>query len=262
MNSYLDEFGLSNDLTINQVIGYLLYQRNYNSDKYLSDLGHQLYEGEYIQKPGSKDLDLDEALALKYHLNLSRADMNFLKWFSSDYLNIPNQQYIKNHTDDLIPLLTSCRKNKSIYVQDRQQLVQLMIQRLIDAFHSKGINVPSYLSYREKTGHDGAGSMPIYRSTENLMSDPNIFCKMFVALALKDEKSGKVLWQNESPNSAFYARPLLLVAEKENQELLLFVNKTYEHQEKSLEQNGLRFQYKNNTYKVEIKIEGYENSNS
>ena len=58
--------------------------------------------------------------------------MNFLKWFSSDYLNIPNQQYIKNHTDDLIPLLTSCRKDKGIYVQDRRQPVQLTIQRLID----------------------------------------------------------------------------------------------------------------------------------
>ena len=53
--------------------------------------------------------------------------MNFLKWFSSDYLNIPNQQYIKNHTDDLIPLLTSCRKDKGIYVQDRRQSVQLTI---------------------------------------------------------------------------------------------------------------------------------------
>ncbi|CAF4323870.1 unnamed protein product, partial [Rotaria sordida] len=54
------------------------------------------------------------------------------------------------------------------------------------------------------------------------MSDPNIFCKMFVPLALKDEKSDEILWQNESPNSAFYTRPLLLVAEKENHELFRF----------------------------------------
>ena len=102
----------------------------------------------------------------------------------------------------------------------------MTIQRLIDVLHSKGINVPNYLLYREETGHDGAGSMLIYRSTENLTSDPNIFSNMFVPLALKDGKSGEVLWQNESPNSAFYARPILLVAEKENQEMLLFVNET------------------------------------
>ena len=80
--------------------------------------------------------------------------------------------------------------------------------------HSKGIHVPNYLLYREETGHNGAGSMSIYRSAENLMSDPNISSKIFVPLALKDEKSGEVLWQNGSPNSAFYARPILLVAEK------------------------------------------------
>ncbi|CAF4068911.1 unnamed protein product [Rotaria sordida] len=255
LNSELDEFVLANNLTINQVIGYLLYQRNYNNNKYLANLGHQLYEDKCIQNASLQNLDLDEALALKYHLNLSRTDMDFVKWFSNDYINVPNRQYIKNHTDDLIPYLTSCRNGKGIYAKDRRQSIQLTIQRLIDVLHSKHINVPNHLSYREKTGHDGAGSMSIYRSTENPMSDPNIFCKMFVPLALKDEKSDEILWQNESPNSALYARPLLLVVEKENHELFRFVNETYEHQEKSLEQNGLIFQYKNETYNVKIKIE-------
>ena len=77
--------------------------------------------------------------------------------------------------------------------------------------HSKGINVPNYLLYREETGHDGARYI---ESAENLMSDSNISSKIFVPLALKDEKSGEVLWQNGSSNSAFYARPILLVAEK------------------------------------------------
>ena len=255
LNSYLNEFALANDLMTNQVIGYLLYQRNYNSDKYLANLGHQLYEDKYTQNTNLKNLDLDEALALKCHLNLSRADMDFVKWFSSDCINVPNRQYIKNHSDDLIPTLTSCRNGKGIYVRDRRQPIQLTIQRLIDVLHSKDINVPKHLSYREKTGHDGAGSMSIYRSTENPMCDPNIFCRMFVPLALKDEKSNEILWRNESPNSAFYTRPLLLIAEKENHELLRFVNETYEYQEKSLEQNGLTFQYKNETYNVKITIE-------
>ncbi|CAF1266957.1 unnamed protein product [Rotaria sordida] len=100
LNSELDEFALANNLTINQVIGYLLYQRNYNSNKFLASLGHQLYEGECIQNPSLPNLDLDEALALKCHLNLTRADMDFVKWFSNDYINVPNRQYIKKHTDD------------------------------------------------------------------------------------------------------------------------------------------------------------------
>ncbi|CAF5129261.1 unnamed protein product, partial [Rotaria sp. Silwood1] len=146
LNSYLNEFALANDLTINQVIGYLLYQRNYNSDKFLANLRHQLYKDKYTQNPSLKNLDLYEALALKCHLNLSRADMDFVKWFSNDCINVPNRQYIKNHTDGLIPTLTSCRNGKGIYVQDRRQPIQLTIQRLIDVLHSKNINVPRFLS--------------------------------------------------------------------------------------------------------------------
>ncbi|CAF1567730.1 unnamed protein product, partial [Didymodactylos carnosus] len=158
-------------------------------------------------------------------------------------------------TDNLIPSLKSCRNDKGICVEDRKEPIQLTIQRLIDALHSENINVPNNLLYREKTGHDGAGSMPIYRSNENSMCDPNIFCKMFVPLSLKDEKTDTILWHNLSPNSAFYTRPLLLIAEKENHELLRFVNEKFEYEEKSLEENGLTFQYKNETYSVKIKIE-------
>ncbi|CAF3043672.1 unnamed protein product [Rotaria sp. Silwood2] len=78
---------------------------------------------------------------------------------------------------------------------------------------------------------------------------------MFVPLSLKDEESHKMLWRNQSPNSAFYTRPLLLIAEKENHELLRFVNETFELQEKNLEQNDLTFQCKNKRYNVKITIE-------
>ncbi|CAF1586343.1 unnamed protein product, partial [Didymodactylos carnosus] len=112
MNSELDEFASVNNLSVNQVIGYLLYQRNYNTDKDLANLGEQLYEGGYIQKPNTNKLDLDQILALKCHLNLSRADVDFVKWFSNDFINIPNRQFIKGHTDNLIPSLKSCRNDK------------------------------------------------------------------------------------------------------------------------------------------------------
>ena len=60
----------------------------------------------------------------------------------------------------------------------------------------------------------------IYRSTDNPMCDPGILCKMFVPLSLKDEESDKILWHDQSPNSTFYTRPLLLITEKENHELV------------------------------------------
>ncbi|CAF0762234.1 unnamed protein product [Didymodactylos carnosus] len=236
LNSQLDEFASANNLSVNQV---LIWNNNFMN-------------GVYIQKPNTNKVDLDQALALKSHLNLSRADVDFVKWFSNDFINIPSRQFIKSHTDNLSPSLKSCRNDKCICEEDRKEPIQLTIQRLIGALHSENIDVSHNLLHREKTGHDGVDSMSIYRSNKSPMCDPS---KMFVPLALKDEKLGTVLWHNRSPNSAFYTRPLLLIAEKENHELLRFVSEQFEHQEKSLEENGLTFQYKYETYNVRIEIE-------
>ena len=81
-------------------------------------------------------------MALKHHINLSCADMDFIKWFANDFMHIPNRQYIKNHTDNLIPSPKSCRDDKGICGEGHRQPIQLTIERLIDVLHSQNIDVP------------------------------------------------------------------------------------------------------------------------
>ncbi|CAF1343752.1 unnamed protein product [Rotaria sordida] len=157
LNSELDNFAITNNITVNQVPGYFLYQRNYNNNKYLAKLGQELYEGKDIDRPDLSKLDTDQTLALKSHLNLSRVDMNFFKCFSSDFIIIPNENLIQDHSNTLIPTITSCREEEGIMVSKRQQALQLTIQRIIDVLQLEMIQVPNELCYREKTGHDGAG---------------------------------------------------------------------------------------------------------
>ncbi|CAF3551969.1 unnamed protein product [Rotaria sordida] len=116
LNSELDNFAITNNITVNQVPGYFLYQRNYNNNKYLAKLGQEL-----------------------------------------DFIIIPNENLIQDHSNTLIPTITSCREEEGIMVSKRQQALQLTIQRIIDVLQLEMIQVPNELCYREKTGHDGAG---------------------------------------------------------------------------------------------------------
>ncbi|CAF1249230.1 unnamed protein product [Didymodactylos carnosus] len=66
-------------------------------------------------------LGLDETLDLKCHINLSRTDMELVKCFSSDFINISNRNLIKDHSTNLIPSIESCHDNKRIIAENREQ---------------------------------------------------------------------------------------------------------------------------------------------
>ncbi|CAF1096979.1 unnamed protein product [Didymodactylos carnosus] len=76
-----------------------------------------------------------------------------------------------------------------------------------------------------------------------------------VPLSLSDTNSGRDFWKNQTPNSAFWARPMALIAEKENPELIRFVNETFEPQEQALRENGLSFEHNGQKYNISIIIE-------
>ncbi|CAF1607223.1 unnamed protein product, partial [Didymodactylos carnosus] len=258
LNEQLDEFAESNGISVNQVIGYLLYQRNYNSNKKLADLGKELYESSDISS-AKNELDLNATLALKTHLEISRNQLDFLKMFCSPYMNIPNREYIRQHSNTLLPVLDRWstgpdRRETGIFIANREEVIILTIKRLIEMLQKQNITVPNKLQYREKSGHDGAGSMTMYRSVNSPMESANIFSKMFSPLSLKSDKD-VVLWSNPSPNSSHYCRPLALIAEKESKELLRSVNERFEPPEKRLSEQGVDFEFNGTNYQVSIKTE-------
>ena len=139
---------------------------------------------------------------MKSHLDISRNQMDFLKSFCNPYIKIANREYIRTHAKTFLPLTTPWKNNTGVFIQDRESVIQLTVKRIIETLHQQNIVVPTKLEYREKTGHDGAGSMAMYQSVNTPMESANIFSKMYVPLSLTDSSSGEVLWKNGSPNSS------------------------------------------------------------
>ncbi|CAF1088600.1 unnamed protein product [Didymodactylos carnosus] len=128
------------------------------------------------------------------------------------------------------------------------------VQRLIDVAKSQEKQIPQTLLYKEKTGHDGAGTMPVYHSPKNSQRESNIFSKLFTPLSLTAMLTGNVIWKNEAPNSSKTTRPLALIAEKETADLLSFVNTTFEPEENQLQKDGIQFEYDGVKYNVLVEI--------
>jgi AAA15 family ATPase/GTPase len=132
LNSELDDFARDNNIDVNQGIGYLLYQRNYNTKKYLAKLGDPLYREGDLEESARVKLDVDHALALKHHINLSRNDLDFLKNFLKDFIHIPNRNIIREHSKELVPKVVECREKRGIMVANLQETVTLTICRLLE----------------------------------------------------------------------------------------------------------------------------------
>ncbi|CAF4412444.1 unnamed protein product, partial [Didymodactylos carnosus] len=78
---------------------------------------------------------------------------------------------------------------------------------------------------------------------------------MFVPLSLSDGATGEVLWQNKTSNSAYWVRPMALIAEKENPDLIRFVNEKFEPEEQMLREKGLNIDHNGQQYSVHVIIE-------
>ncbi len=255
LNSLLDSFADDNEIDVNKVIGYLLYQRNHLTNKYLARLGDELFKTGNIAEHSRTKLDMDHSLALKVNLNMSRNDVDFMKSYLREAIHIPNREYIREHSQKLVPEVVECRSGRGIAVRTVGDTVSLTVKRLLQDCDKAKTPLPSQLIYREKTGHDGAGSQSIYKAHENPMSDPNIFAKMMVPLSLSDSATGEYLWKNPTPNSAFWTRPVALIAEKESPDLIKFINEKYEPEEQSLRENGIVVAHNGLMFQVDVIIE-------
>ncbi|CAF4533128.1 unnamed protein product [Didymodactylos carnosus] len=116
LNSELDEFARDNNIDVNQVIEYLLYQRNYNTNKYLAKVGDELYKTADLEEMTRAKRDVDHTLALQSHINLSQNYVDFCKGFSKDFVHIPNRNVIREHAEKFIPTVEEYRRSRGIMV--------------------------------------------------------------------------------------------------------------------------------------------------
>ncbi|CAF1158928.1 unnamed protein product [Didymodactylos carnosus] len=143
-------------------------------------------------------LSVDETIAIQSYLDLSKHDLRFLKAILDDKVHVSNTTDILHAKKCLRPNVTECRDCRGITIKSRRDIIIRTVQRLIDVAKGQEKQIPQTLLYKEKTGHDGAGTMSIYHSPKNLQRESNIFSKLFTLLSLTSTLTDNVIWKNEA----------------------------------------------------------------
>lgn len=73
----LKVFVESEGVSMSNLLGYMMYRMLYNSDKTLSNIGSDIFDGTFQEKK----FDLHEAIAIMHSLTLSKNQMNQMKTF-------------------------------------------------------------------------------------------------------------------------------------------------------------------------------------
>ena len=118
-------------------------------------------------------------------------------------------------------------------------LLHHTITRLLESIDESEFVYP--LTVKISDGLDGSGSQKIYNQQHGSTNfdTKNYILFAFKLLSLKDY-SGKLLWENETPNSPFGVRPVSLICQKENEKNVKFILDTIINPEVSLiEKDGI-----------------------
>ena len=75
---------IGSDVTINQMLGYLLHRLNHQNDKKVAAMGQALFhQEESYWRNGKSQFDLSEAIALMHELKLTKEQMRTMKSYLS-----------------------------------------------------------------------------------------------------------------------------------------------------------------------------------
>lgn len=237
------------DLTMTQLIGYLLHRTHYASDRSLAELGNQLYNDTYQ----SNIYKIDEALSIMHTLVLTKEQLRLFKnILKSKNIIFPNTNELLEARKKLRPVITQTQDNKGVCV-NYKDLVNQTITAQMDLLDHK-FKPNDKIDFILKDGCDGAGSQTVNKSKEMKDAAPNMF--VYGIIPLQININGNVVWKNPTPNSPECLRPVYLIREKEDdEELKEYVITSTDAARSSLNAEGMVVVLKNNqAINVGIKI--------
>ena len=230
-------------LTNTQILGYLIYRINCNSDRQVSILGMSIFEGKY-QK--AKKFSSDEVVALLHDLTLTKQQMQTLKgYFSSKDITFPNANQLLDLRKTLRPEIHAVLDGNGVSV-NYTELIVMTTQSLITVIEAEcKIDDILELTVTYKDGGDTAGSETVWKSAEMIGASDHLFQYSVVPLTI--QQGSKVLWKNASHISATGCRPayLLRASEDDAQVIDLVFPATYEQCEE-LQKSSLHIVSKTN----------------
>ena len=244
------------ELSITQLLGYLVHRINLQSHKDVAAVGHQLFTGSVT----TQSFGVDEAIAIMHSLTLSRDQMRKLRHLlAAKGIHFPTSNELLEGRAKLRPVITPVLDGKGVQVQYKELVKMTVESALKVALAGKSVDYTGAYEMVLKDGGDGAGAQVVWNSTAMMDFAPNMFQYGLAPLKLLFRKDGeaKVLWMNHAPNSSQSLRPVFLVREMETDEdLINLVIPTTDQARSELEAEGIcaRHQSDNGHQAVDVKI--------
>ena len=234
LESFVEKDG---NLSIAQLLGYLLYRTQYIRNRKLSDLGNELFNEEYT----NKEFDLNEAIAMIHSLVLSKEQQRLMKRIlKSKNINFPNTNDLLDARKKLRPDIIPTPDKKGVMVEYKSLVKQTVEAHVlqVEKDHGMPLSCSDKIEVGLKDGCDGAGSQTVMKSKAALDSASNMFVYGIIPLYVK--VNDNMIWKNPIPNSPECLRPVYLVREKEDNTVLIdYVIKSTDSARDKINNDGL-----------------------
>ena len=211
-------------MSLNQLLGYILFRENRQQNKTVAEFGWQMYQNEVDIEQQS--FNVPDAIALKHNLTLSREQIRKIRYvLQKRKIHFPTTNELNEARKKLRPSVSSVLEGKGVKVS-YEELIRKTTESVIQTCIEKGTFERSegdeYKMFF-KDGCDGAGQQTRMKSKKMVDSEHHIFQYGVTPLKLTCTRNHveMVLWLNPSPNSQFAVRPVYLIREKETNEELL-----------------------------------------
>ena len=246
------------ELSMNQILGYMLYRTNIKSNREIAAVGQNLFISDDIEN--LNHFEVDEAVAFMHSLTLSKQQMRDVRsWMSSKGIYFPTTNELLDKRANLRHVVQSVLDGKGVCV-DYVALAEMTVKSILRVCKSQGIHDQKHVNYKMyfKDGADGAGQQVVWRSKSMKNSKQNMFQYGLTALRLtriNNDTSETMIWENSVPNYARSLRPVYLIRDSETDEdLLKLVIPFTDKARDTLNDEGMRFNFEGNDIVVSVSI--------
>ena len=222
-----DQFPDTN-LTITNVLGYLLYKNNYVHDKEMATIGTKIYTNTLEPKHFTRT----EAVTVMLDLDLSKVQCKVFKsYLKSKGVSFPGTTVLLEERKLLKPEIQPLERFEQNphptlpgVAVPYDKLVKMTTGSIIDLVTEQDPNLlDQYTNLKAvyKDGADGSGSQAVMKSSAMFNMAENIYQHAIAPLRMEGTNriTGDidVIWRNSAPNSPFSCRPYMLIRRPEGQ---------------------------------------------
>ena len=197
------------NITLTQILGFLIYRVNYLTNKKVADLGKSIFEENLKEGESFDDLD---AIALMHDLTLTKSGTRKVKsYLEKKKVHFPNSNDLLNARKELKPVINTELNGNGVSVEYKQ-LIDMTTTSLINCVKMNdvtAIDPMKPLKAVYKDGCDGAGSQSTWNSKSMISASDHMF--QYSVVPLRVEQDSKVVWKNPTPNAAECTRPVYLL---------------------------------------------------